>query len=215
MQAEAKKGLVVVMALTQVLKCKNRQIKNTGYLRQQKRNEWVPAVVYGRDRQNVNILLAKKELTKVFARVGTRGIFSLEMEDADQVIMAQVKEIQKNHISGDITHVDFMAVKMNEKIHSTVRINLTGEESLIARGAVLQVALRELPVVCLPNDLPEMVTFDVSELEIGSKITVSDLTLSPALEIEEMDAIVASIAGAAKEEDEGQKAAGESAETEE
>jgi ribosomal protein L25, Ctc-form len=203
------------MALTQVLKCKNRQIKNTGYLRKLKRNEWVPAVVYGRDRQNVNILLAKKELTKIFTRIGSRGIFSLEIEGTDEAVMAQVKEVQKNHISGDITHVDFMAVKMNEKIHSTVGIHLTGEESLIGKGAVLQVALRELPVVCLPKDLPEMVTFDVSKLEIGSKITVSDLNLPQALEIEDRDAVIASVAGAAQEEEEPLNQAEEPAGTEE
>ncbi|MEA4924791.1 MAG: 50S ribosomal protein L25 [Syntrophomonadaceae bacterium] len=192
------------MALTQVLKCKVRSLKNTGYLRQLKRNEWVPAVIYGRDRQNLNILLAQKELTRIFSRLGTRGIFSLEIEGAGPAVMAQVKEVQKNHISGAIIHVDFLAVKMNEKIHTTVGIHLAGEESLIEKGVVLQVALREVPVVCLPKDLPEMITFDVSGLEIGSKITVRDLSLPPVLEIEDMDAMVASVTAAAKAEDEVQ-----------
>lgn len=201
------------MASTQVLQCKNRAVKNTGYLRQLKRNDLVPAVVYGKDHNNLNILLAKKELTRIFTRVGTRGLFSLEIEGEAQPIMAQVREVQKNRLSGDITHVDFLTVKMNEKIHSLIRIHLVGEETLIEKGYILQQTHREIPVVCLPKDLPEMVTFDVSELEIGSKITVSDLALPATLELEDEDMVVASILGAAKEEPEIEKV--ESEETEE
>lgn len=194
------------MASTQVLQCKNRTVKNTGYLRQLKRNDWVPAVVYGRDRSNLNILLAKKELTRIFTRVGTRGIFSLEIEGENQAIVAQVREVQKNRLSGDITHVDFLTVKMNEKIHSMIRIHLVGEEALIEKASVLQLTHREIPVVCLPGDLPEMVTFDVSNLEIGSKITVRDLSLPATLEIEDEDMVIASILSAAKEEPEVENA---------
>jgi large subunit ribosomal protein L25 len=191
---------MILMALTQVLKCKSREIKNTGYLRQLKRNEWVPAVVYGKDHENLTILLGKKELTRVFTHIGTRGIFSLEIEGETQAVTAQVKEIQKNRISGDIVHVDFLTVKMNEKIHSMIRIHLVGEEAIIDKGGVLQVTLREIPVFCLPGDLPEVVTLDISDLEIGSKITIRDLALPANLDIEDMDTVVASIMASSRDE---------------
>jgi len=194
------------MALTQVLKCKSREVKNTGYLRQLKRNEWVPAVVYGKDNENLTIFLGKKELSRVFTHIGTRGIFSLEIEGENQAIMAQVREIQKNRISGDIIHVDFLTVKMNEKIHSMIRIHLAGEEAIIEKGGVLQVTLREIPVVCLPGDLPEVVTLDISDLEIGSKITLRDLSLPATLEVEDMDTVIANILGGSREETEVVKA---------
>ena len=194
------------MALTQVLKCKSREVKNTGYLRQLKRNEWVPAVVYGKDHENLTILLAKKELSRVFTHIGTRGIFSLEIEGKEQPVTAQVREVQKNRISGDIIHVDFLTVKMNEKIHSMIRIHLVGEEALTIKGGVLQQTLRELPIFCLPGNLPEVVTFDVSDLEIGSRITVSDLALPATLEVEDADTVIANILGAAKDETEVAKA---------
>jgi len=200
------------MALTQVLTCKNREVKNTGYLRQLKRNEWVPAVIYGKDNENLTILLPKKELSKIFTRIGTRGIFSLEIEGKEQAITAQVREVQKNRVSGDIIHVDFLTVKMNEKIHSMIRIHLTGEEATIEKGGVLQQTVREIPVFCLPGDLPEVVNFDISGLEIGSKITVEDLALPANLEIEDMDMVIANILGESRDEAEVEKA--EPAETE-
>jgi len=197
---------MVLMALTQVLKCKNREVKNTGYLRQLKRDEWVPAVVYGKDNENLTILLAKKELSRVFTHIGTRGIFSLEIEGDKQAIMAQVREIQKNRMSGEIIHVDFLTVKMNEKIHSMIRIHLVGEEALTDKGGVLQQTLREIPVFCLPGDLPEVVTLDISDLEIGNRITVGDLPLPANVEVEDADTVIANILGAAKDEAEVDKA---------
>lgn len=193
---------MILMALTQVLTCKNREVKNTGYLRKLKRDEWVPAVVYGKDSENLTILLARKELSRVFTRIGTRGIFSLEIEGKEQPVIAQVKEVQKNRVSGDIIHVDFLTVKMNEKIHSMIRIHLTGEEALTEKGGVLQQTLREIPVFCLPGNLPEVVTLDISGLEIGSKITVGDLSLPATLEVEDMDTVIANILGASKDETE-------------
>jgi len=199
------------MALSQVLKCKSREVKNTGHLRQLKRDEWVPGVIYGKDHENLTILLAKKELSKVFTHIGTRGIFSLDIEGEKQAVMAQVREIQKNRISGEIIHVDFLTVKMNEKIHSMIRIHLLGEEAIINKGGVLQQTLREIPVTCLPGDLPEVVTLDISDMEIGNKITVRDLPLPATVDVEDADTVIANILGASKDETEVEKA--EAAET--
>lgn len=190
------------MALTQIIKGKNRDVKNTGYLRQLKREDWVPAVIYGKGQENLTVLLAKKELTRIFTHVGTRGIFSLEIEERSPAIMAQVKEVQKNRLSGDIIHVDFLTIKMDEKIHSMIRIQLTGEDVIILKGGVLQVNAREIPVSCLPGDLPEFVTLDISELEIGGRVLVSDLTVPATVEVlEDADTVIASIQGPAREEE--------------
>lgn len=189
--------------LTPVLKCEKREIKSRGYLKELKRNEWVPAVIYGKDQVNLNILLARKELSRTFTHYGTRGIFSLEVEGENQVVMAQVKEIQKNRISGALTHVDFLAVKMDQKIHSLIRIHLLGEEEIIAKGGALQLIIREIPVVCFPGDLPEVVTLDISGLEIGSKVVIGDLDIPAAVESQEdPDAVVANILAATVADDE-------------
>ncbi|MDD3364425.1 MAG: 50S ribosomal protein L25 [Syntrophomonas sp.] len=194
------------MASTQVLKCKKREVKNTGYLRELKRNEWVPAVIYGKGKENLTVLLANKELSRVFTHIGTRGIFSLEVEGEKQVVMAQVKEVQKNRISGAITHVDFLTVKMDEKIHSMIRIHLVGEEEIINKGGALQLIVREIPVSCLPGDLIEVVNLDISGLEIGGKVILSDLLLPATVEaLEDGDTVVANILASSIEEPEAKE----------
>ncbi|PKM77509.1 MAG: 50S ribosomal protein L25 [Firmicutes bacterium HGW-Firmicutes-15] len=191
------------MALTQVLKCKKREIKTTGYLNQLKRDELVPAVIYGKGKENLTIVLANKELSRVFTHIGTRGIFSLEIEGEKQVVMAQVKEIQKNRISGVITHVDFLTVKMDEKINSMIRIHLVGEEEIIKKGGALQLIVREIPVSCLPGDLIEVVNLDISGMEIGSKVLLGDLALPATVEaLEDADTVVANILASSVEEPE-------------
>ncbi len=191
------------MASAQVLKAKPRPLKNSGYLQGLKKSGGVPGVIYGRGKENQNIVLERKELTKVFNRIGIWGIFSVEVE-GQPAYMTQVKEVQKNHISGEIIHVDFLSVAMDEKINSMVRIHLAGEEELYKNcGGILQILLRELSISSLPADLPEMVEFDVSGLEIGSKISVDDLQIPGNVEIlDELDAPVAQVIVPARAEEE-------------
>lgn len=198
------------MALTQVLKCKRREIKTTGYLNQLKRDELVPAVIYGKGIENLTVLLVKKELSRIFTQIGTRGIFSLEIEGEKQAIMVQVGEIQKNRISGAITHVDFISVIMNEKMQSKTRIHFLGEEEITDKGGVLHIMVREISVSCLPGDLPEVVNINISNLDIGSKVTVGDLPLPATVEaLEDADTVVANILALSLEstDDEAEKPA--------
>ncbi len=187
------------MALTQVLKCNKRTMENAGHLKQLKRNDWVPAVIYGKGQENLTVVLERKELTKIFTRIGIRGIFSLEIE-GEPAIMAQVREVQKNRMNGHITHVDFLTVTMNEKMHSMIRVHLLGEDELINTGGTLQIMLREIPVSCLPGDLPEVVEFNITGIEIGSRITIGDLKLPANIEVlEDLDTVIAHITGPSKD----------------
>ena len=97
--------------------------------------------------------------------------------------------------------MDFLTVKMNEKIHSMIRIQLMGEEAIIIKGGVLQVNAREIPVACLPGDLQEVVTLDISAMEIGHRIMVKDLPIPAAVEVlEDADTVIAAIQGPSREE---------------
>ncbi|MDD4170944.1 MAG: 50S ribosomal protein L25 [Syntrophomonas sp.] len=188
------------MASIPVLEAKIRPIKNAGYLKELKRQEGVPAVIYGRGKDNLNIVLDRKNLTKTFNRMGINGVFSLEIEGKPASV-AQVREVQKDHISGHITHVDFLTVAMDEKINSMIRIHLLGEEEVSQSGAVLQTLMREIPVSSLPGDLPEVITFDVSGLTIGNKVVIGDLDIPDNIEVlEDLDTTIANIVATREEE---------------
>ena len=171
------------MALAQTLICKKREIKNKGFLNQLRRSDGVPGVLYGKDKENIPILLTGKELNRIFKHTGSRGIFSLQIEGNTAPVMVMVREVQKDALSGEITHVDFLGVKMNEKVHSMVTVHMSGEEELIKKGGILQIVSREIPIACFPGDIPDTIVFDISELNIGDKITAADLPLPETIEL--------------------------------
>ncbi|NLE27296.1 MAG: hypothetical protein GX625_18570, partial [Clostridiaceae bacterium] len=110
--------------LGQKLNARKREIKNRGYLNQLKRSEQVPAVIYGKGEEAVPIILEKRELNRIFNVHGSRGLFSLEIEGESKPMMTLIREIQRNPVSGQLIHLDFLSVNLNEKINSNVGVLL-------------------------------------------------------------------------------------------
>ncbi|QGU00540.1 LSU ribosomal protein L25p [Candidatus Syntrophocurvum alkaliphilum] len=191
------------MALAQTLNCKKRELKTKGHRNELKRNEWVPAVLYGKGQPSVPITLGQRELIRVFNQYGSRGLFSLNIEDEKEPVIALIREIQKKPVSGDVVHIDFLTVDMTEKLTSTVSVYILGDEEVIKKGAVLQSGAKEVEVSCLPADLPDYISCDVSNLNIGDKVTVADLEVPEGVELlTDPESQVAAILAPAKAEEE-------------
>lgn len=190
------------MALAQTLKGVKRELKGKGHLHELRRGQMIPSVVYGQGREPLAIALEGKNLNRIFNHSGYSGLFSLELEGEHQPIMVLVREVQRHPVNRQINHLDFLEVSMTEKITSNVPIHIVGEEEITKQGAILQSGAKELEVSCLPADLPESVICDVSQLQVGEKITVADLTVEPNVEkISDPDTVVAVILGASKATD--------------
>jgi len=170
------------MAQAEKISCQKRDIKTQGYLNELKRNGMVPGTVYGKGVDNQAISVSLPQLARTFHAHGSRGLFSLEI-DGGNGLMVVVREIQRHPITGQMTHVDFWKVKMDEKIHNTVGISIVGEEEIMKKGGVLQAGAKEIEVFCLPQDIPETLVYDVAALEIGDKVTVADLQLPAEVEM--------------------------------
>lgn len=187
------------MALAQTLICKKRELRSKGYLNELKRNQQVPGVIYGKNKPNQAIVLSAKELSRIFKHSGTRGIFSLQIEGEARPVMVLAREIQKDSLSQELTHVDFLEVSMSEKINSIVTVHITGEEDLSEPEGVLQVMSREIAIQCLPADIPETIVFDISAMHIGDKVRAADLSLPQNVELmEDPDTVMAIIVPAGK-----------------
>jgi large subunit ribosomal protein L25 len=168
-----------------------------------KRNGWVPAVIYGKQQDSQTILLEAKEVKKVFAHTGTRGVIMLQIEGEKTPIMALIRELQKNPISDEYIHIDFLPLNSNEKVHNTVSIHLLGEEELIALGKVLQVMTKEIEVSCLPGDIPESISIDVSTLENGAKVVMGDISLPASVELlQDPSTVICIVMGQTRAEEE-------------
>ena len=203
------------MALAQTLKGVKRELKGKGHLHELRRGQMIPSIVYGQGREPLPIALEGRNLNRIFSHHGSSGLFSLELEGEPRPILALVREVQRHPVNREINHLDFLEVSMTEKITSNVPIHIIGEEEITKQGAILQAGAKELEVSCLPADLPESVICDVSQLQIGEKITVADLAVEANVEkISDPDTVVAVILGASKSTDdettEEEEATGES-----
>jgi large subunit ribosomal protein L25 len=168
-----------------------RQQTGKGAARRMRAIRRVPAVVYGRGEETTIISLDEREFEKAMqAGLGGGTLIRLILsEDADEKgsdkieKTAILKEVQSDVVRGNVIHVDFQAISLDEVITTKVPVVLVGEESRLHDGGILQHMLWELEVHALPMDIPERVEVDVSKMEIGDSIKVGDLELPENVQV--------------------------------
>ncbi|MFW5686881.1 MAG: 50S ribosomal protein L25, partial [Halanaerobium sp.] len=94
-----------------------------------------------------------------------------------------IKDYQKDVIKQNLLHVDFQFISMDEKITVSVPMHLEGEAAGVRDGGVLQQLLREIEIDALPAEIPEEITIDISELEVGESLSVADLELPEGIDL--------------------------------
>jgi large subunit ribosomal protein L25 len=143
----------------------------------------LPAVIYGRHTEPVNVSLDAKIANAALAKVGSSSLVTIDVDGTEYP--ALVREKQRNYIKGVLTHVDFLAVSLTEKLRAEVRIELTGVSLAVKDfDAVLVTGMHTLSVECLPADLPERIMVDISPLvKVGDSIHVRDISLGDKVRI--------------------------------
>lgn len=153
----------------------------------------VPGVIYGRDKETESIAVNSIELLKTVRDEGRNAIISLDI-DSDKPVDVMLHDYQMDPIKDNLIHVDFYIVDMSEEMDVEVTVNLQGEAPGTREGGVLQQPLFEMVVRATPNNIPDEIVVDVSELNIGDSITVADLPKSDKYEfMEEEDTAVATV----------------------
>ena len=138
----------------------------------------LPAVVYNRT-LNVPVSIDERTFDKVFRSQGTSNLIDLEVDG--QVHQVLVKAVQMNKRARVAVHVDFFAVTADRPVTLYIPIELSGTPVGTKEGGQLDVQRRELHISVLPRFIPDKLELDISSLEIGDSLHVSDLrTLLPA-----------------------------------
>lgn len=138
----------------------------------------VPAIVYGGKEKPEPLQISRRDINVILSHASGENIL-VELEiDGQPGRMTMLQEVQHSPVGGDVLHVDFHAVSMDEPIEADVPLEPTGIANGVKNfGGLLEQSLRALPVECLPRDLPDVITVDVSELNIGDSIHVRDIKL--------------------------------------
>jgi large subunit ribosomal protein L25 len=148
-----------------------------GIARQLRRQGLIPAVVYGQGITTTAISLDPKALTKAISTdAGLNTLITLRGEGVDGRVVI-VKDLQFDFIRRVVTHADFHAINLQEKVHVLVPIHPVGKSVGEKEGGNLQIIRHELEVSCLPNAIPSFIEVDVTNLDIGDVLHVEDLVL--------------------------------------
>ena len=136
----------------------------------------VPAVFYGHDQEATPLSVDAREMVHVLRSSGGSNVLLDLMVDGT-AHLAMPREIQRDHIHNKLIHIDFLAVSRTETITVDVPVIEFGDAAGVKEGGVVEHHLRDLRVECLPQDVPEQLDVDISELNIGDMIHVRDVVV--------------------------------------
>ena len=140
----------------------------------------VPCVLYGPHQEPVHFAVETLTLRPLIHTSETyRVVVKLDGQEYDAI----VKDVVFNPVENTPLHVDFQALTKGEKITLTVPVHIEGNAPGVRAGGSLSQPLHEIEVRCIPSDIPGHVTIDVSGLEIGDAIHISDLRLGESVEV--------------------------------
>ena len=163
----------------------------------------VPAVLYGRGLEPALLQIKAKSLGKVLMEAGTHQLISLQV-DKKKPLMTLARDIQRDVIKHDYLHVDFFAVKMDEKVTAQVPLVIEGVAPAVKdQGGILTQGLDEVEIECLPKDLISAIGVNVEELvEFNDTVTVADLKVPSSITVlSDPDSMVAKVEPPRKEEE--------------
>jgi len=161
-----------------ILQAKTRDSVGTATAKKIRRDKGIPAVVYG-DIKNSNIVLDANEVAK---QVKDSGFYSnvIKLTLGKETIDVILKDLQRDPRKSNITHMDFFAVDKNKAVIVNVPIMFINEETCVGvkmSGGKISHIQSELEVSCLPKDIPENITVDIAELEIGHSVHLSEIKM--------------------------------------
>ena len=168
------------------LTAQSRKETGKGSARTLRRQALIPAVFYGPEVDPVHLSLNYRDLEKLIKTgAGENVIIDLAIETGESPLIhrAMLKEIQQDPVKQTILHVDLYEISMDKKIEVEVPITLTGTAKGVSEGGILQQVTRTLEISCLPDNIPDAFELEVSELDIGDSLHVSNLKIPEGIEV--------------------------------
>ncbi len=174
----------------------------TGISRRLRTADMIPGVVYGKGLDPITVSIKNRDLQEAISGAGGQNnlITLIGGGTLDQNI-AIVADIQRDPIKRTFKHVDLHRINPNEKLRVTVPVVLKGTAIGVKEGGLLDLAHHELHIECLPGNIPDCITIDVSDLKIAHSIHVSEIPLPEGIVLLDQPKIpVVSVLGRAKED---------------
>ena len=158
------------------LDVEERAERGSAAVRRLRKQGFIPGVIYGGGNDPFAFSVHERELRRALTTDhGLNAILDVAVDgDARPAI---VKEYQRDPVTGRVTHVDLVQVRLDRVIQTAVGIELVGDSPGVREGGVLQQVAREITVEALPMEVPERIEVDVSGLAVGDSIRLEDVTI--------------------------------------
>lgn len=184
------------------LKATKREDLRSSMTKELRESGYIPSIVYGKGMDSKPVSVNSMDLIKTVRDEGRNAIISLDIEE-DESVQVMLHEYQVHPVRDEVIHADFYMIDMTEEMDVEVPLRLEGEAQGSKDGGILQQPLYVLQVRAKPNEIPEEILVDVSALEIGDVISISDLPTSETYEYtEELDTAIAIVLPPEAEEEE-------------
>lgn len=164
----------------------------------------IPAELYGHGVPNLHLSVGGKDFAKVLKEAGETSVIELVVGGEKHPVM--IHDLERDPVSGEIKHIDFHQVRMDEKIKAHIPIRFAGEAPAVKQGGILNQTMTEVEVEALPSSLPPHFTIDISVLaELNQSIYIKDLHGLKGVEIlVDPETVIVSVTPPLKEEVEEQ-----------
>lgn len=159
-----------------------RSVFGKGAARALRRTGHIPAVLYGRQKEVISLQLDERVFHRFLRSHGENVLIDLEIANQD-VEIVMVKEIQRDPVNYQLLHTDFIRISLEEPVTSAVPLILIGSAPGVQEGGIVEFPHRQLAIRCLPTRFPDEVEVDISNLEIGDIVYVSNLSLAEDIEV--------------------------------
>ncbi len=167
------------------LKAKIRTSVGNGPARVLRRDDKVPAILYGPKTEPILLSVDVKDIELILKKGGIgQALLNLVIQNGKEASRpAMIKEFQVHPVSGQFLHIDFYEIDMERKIRVGVPVVTVGHPIGVEQGGLLSIIRRELEVLCLPTQIPESIEVDVRDLDIGDSVHVDEIQLPGDVEI--------------------------------
>lgn len=164
------------------LKAFARTNTGNGPARQLRMKGQIPAIVYGPGKENEMVAVADYDLQALMRRGGLgRAILALDIEGGSKKNV-QIKELQMNHLTDEVLHVDFYEVSADTVLTVKVPVVPVGKSIGVENGGIVQLVMRELKVNCAIDKIPQSIEVDITKLNVGDGLRVRDIVFPADVE---------------------------------
>jgi len=155
-----------------------------GVARRLRHDGRVPAILYGQKEKPLGLSAPEKELRSILHQHPDSAIVDLTVEGSADTVNAIVREVQRHPATGKLLHIDLQRIRLDEKVRVDVHVEIQGSPvGVKEQGGILEHGVRSVSITCLPAEIPDAITIDVSALRIHDAARIRDVTANyPGIE---------------------------------